>query len=101
MFSNLVVQSMFWFFSAFAVGFAYRAVTRKLVKPRAVVGRAKNIGKIDRLLRVAIGVALLLWATATSWNPTLLFLSGFAFFESIFSWCAFYQLTGKNSCPIK
>lgn len=85
---------------AFIVGFIYRAILKKFSKnsPRGV---AKNIGKPDRLLRAVLGVALLLWTITTSWNPILIFLSGFCLFESIFSWCTFYQLIGKNTCPVE
>ncbi len=84
---------------SFIVGFIYRAILKKFAKssPRGV---AKNIGKSDRLLRLIIGVGLLLWAITTSWSPILIFFSGFAFFEAIFSWCGFYAAFGKNTCPI-
>jgi len=85
---------------AFIAGFIYHAILKKFAKnsPRGV---ARNIGKPDRLLRLAIGIALLLWAITTTWSPILIFFSGFAIFESIFSWCAFYQLMGKNTCPVE
>jgi len=85
---------------AFITGFIYRAILKKFAKnsPRGV---ARNIGKPDRLLRLAIGAGLLLWAITTSWSPILIFFSGFAFFEAIFSWCGFYAAMGKNTCPIK
>lgn len=81
------------------VGLLYRAILKKFAKnsPR---GATRNIGKADRLLRLAIGVGLLLWAITTTWNPILIFFSGFALFEAIFSWCGFYAALGKNTCPI-
>ena len=84
---------------AFIVGFIYRTILKKFAKnsPRGV---ARNIGKPDRLLRLAIGVALLLWAITTTWSPILIFFSGFAIFEAIFSWCGFYAALGKNTCPV-
>jgi len=85
---------------AFIVGFIYRAILKKFAKssPRGV---AKNIGKKDRLIRVIIGVVLLLWAITTTWSPILIFFSGFALFEAIFSWCGFYAAMGKNTCPVE
>ena len=82
------------------VGLIYRAILKRITKnsPRGV---AKNIGKSDRLLRLAIGVGLLLFAMLTTWSPILIFFSGFAIFEAIFSWCGFYAALGKNTCPIK
>lgn len=80
------------------IGFVLRFVMRKFTKyPSTSSGH--NVGTPDRLLRLAIGVGLLLWAITTTWSPILIFFSGFALFESIFSWCAIYQLMRKNSCP--
>ncbi len=84
---------------AFVVGFIYRAILKKFA-PQSAHGAPRNIGKSDRLLRVVIGVGLLLWAITTTWSPILIFFSGFAFFEAIFSWCGFYAAMGKNTCPI-
>lgn len=82
------------------VGLIYRTILRRLVKssPRSA---HKNIGKGDRLLRLAIGVGLLFWAMLTTWSPIIIFFSGFALFEAIFSWCGFYAAIGKNTCLIK
>ncbi|MSU60766.1 MAG: DUF2892 domain-containing protein [Candidatus Staskawiczbacteria bacterium] len=82
------------------VGLIYRTILKKFAKnsPR---GATKNIGRNDRLLRLAIGVGLLLWAMLTTWSPILIFLSGFAIFEAIFSWCGFYAAMGKNTCPVE
>ena len=59
----------------------------------------KNIGTKDRLIRFAI--SLLLFALAywqSSWIALAFAL--FTLFESLFSWCIYYQLIGKSSCPI-
>lgn len=79
-------------------GLAYRFILKRVTKG-TVRGGHKNIGKGDRLVRLAIGIALLLWAITTTWNPILIFFSGFALFEAIFSWCGFYAAIGKNTCP--
>lgn len=84
---------------AVVVGLVYRFVLQRVAKG-TVRGVRKNIGSRDRLLRVAIGVGLLMWAITTTWNPLIIFLSGFAFFEALFSWCGFYAALGKNTCPI-
>jgi hypothetical protein len=73
----------------------------KLVRKDAPRGGRKNIGTGDRLFRLGIGIALLLWAITTSWNPLLIFLSGFALFEALFSWCGLYATLGKNTCPVR
>jgi len=59
----------------------------------------KNIGTTDRLIRLAIAIALLIYAWwAGSWIA--LAFSLFTFYEALASWCVFYQLIGKSSCPI-
>lgn len=69
---------------AFIVGFILRAILKKVAKD-SLRGLGKYIGKHNRLLHVAIGVGLLVWAITTTWNPILLFFSGFVFFLTIFS----------------
>ncbi len=79
------------------VGLSYRALLKRFAK-RSPRGAHKNIGKPDRWLRFALGAALLLLAITTTWSPILIFFSGFALFEAIFSWCGFYAAMGKNTC---
>ena len=88
------------YFLAVIVGFTYRFILKYLAKG-TVRGISKNIGKGDRILRFAIGIALLLWAILTTWSPILIFFSGFALFEAIFSWCGFYAALGKTTCDIE
>ena len=83
---------------AFVVGFLYRFVLKKLASGTAR-GVHQNIGKKDRIIRLAIWLGLLIWAITTSWSPWLIFFSGFALFEALFSWCGFYAAIGKNTCP--
>lgn len=84
---------------AFIFGISYRAILRRFAKG-TVHGVHKNIGKPDRLIRLIICIALFLWAVTTSWDPFILFVSGFALFEAVFSWCGFYAAIGKNTCPL-
>ena len=62
--------------------------------------RFKNIGKKDRLIRLGIAILLLGYAY---WKSSWIALGGavFVFLEAAMSWCIFYQLIGKNSCPRK
>jgi hypothetical protein len=58
-----------------------------------------NMGKVDRLIRLALAVLLLIYAYwQGSWIA--LVFSIFTFYESWAGWCAFYQLIGRNSCPL-
>jgi hypothetical protein len=82
------------------VGLIYRYILKRVAKG-TVRGVQKNIGKGDRLTRLMIGISLLVWAVLTTWNPVLIFVSGFAFFEAAFSWCGLYAAIGRNSCPIE
>ncbi len=85
---------------AFIFGFIYRFIARKLAK--STKGKmVKNINKRGRLIRAGVGIALLLIAMLTTWSPVLIFISGFCIFESLFSWCAFNQMIGKNTCPVE
>ena len=57
------------------------------------------MGKKDRLVRLSLAIILLILAyVSLSW--ILLIAAGFVLFEALFSWCAFYQIIGKNTCPI-
>jgi len=84
---------------AFMFGFIYRTLLKKFAR-NTTHGTSKNIGKNDRLIRLGISIALFLLAITTTWSPWLLFFSGFALFEAIFSWCGLYAALGKNTCPI-
>lgn len=80
-------------------GFSYRFILKKITK-NIVRGLNKNIGKKDRAMRLLIAITLLIWAITTTWNPILIFISGFTLFEAVFSWCGFYAAIGKNTCPV-
>ena len=64
-------------------------------------GTSKNIGTTDRIIRLAVGATLLLWAITTSWSLSIIFLSGFAFFEALFSWSGLYAAVGKNTYRVR
>ena len=59
-----------------------------------------NIGTKDRIARLIIGVVLILLALI--YKSTFMALGGlFSIYEAFSSWCVFYQLLGRNTCPIK
>lgn len=59
----------------------------------------KNIGTKDRIFRLILGCLLLAFAWwQSSWIALVFAL--FTFYEVLAGWCIFYQLIGKNSCPI-
>lgn len=65
----------------------------------------KNIGTFDRIMRLIIGIILGVFAVivaAALWVKIVLgILALFCFYEALASWCLFYQLIGKNTCPIE
>jgi len=74
---------------AFIFGFIYRAILKKIAKTKNRKIH-KNIGSPDRLIRFTIAAVLLVLAITTTWSPLLIFFSGLALFEALFSWCGFY-----------
>jgi hypothetical protein len=83
--------------SGVLIGFLYRKVMRLFSRP--VSGRgSKNIGGSGRVLRFVIAIVLLTWAVTTAWNPFLIIVSGFTFFEALAGWCGLYAALGKKSC---
>jgi hypothetical protein len=59
---------------------------------------SRNIGTLDRMIR--LGVALLLFILAflrSSWG--LYGVGVFVLFEAVIGWCILYQILGKSSCP--
>lgn len=63
----------------------------------------KNIGTPDRLLRFAFAILLATAAYRAESLAWQLFLTAgalFCVFQAVTSWCAFYALIGKNTCPV-
>ncbi|CDZ80422.1 hypothetical protein BN1013_00934 [Candidatus Rubidus massiliensis] len=59
----------------------------------------KNIGTTDRVTRAILAIILLFLAFwYHSWILAIFGL--FTLYEALASWCIFYQLIGKNSCPV-
>ena len=65
----------------------------------------KNIGTFDRIVRLGLGIILLAVAlvvvNALWLKIILIILALFSFYQALTSWCALYQLMGKNTCPIE
>ncbi len=65
----------------------------------------KNVGGIDRILRIVIGLAILGWG-AYDWQTTgtfnLWFLLGAVpLLTGLIGWCPPYSLLGLNTCSTK
>lgn len=87
------------FAAAFVFGYFYRLALRRFKAKNVQMRAVNNIGKADRLVRLVLGIFLLILGLV-SWNPIILFFSGFCFYEATVTWCGFYALTGTNTCKI-
>ena len=56
-----------------------------------------NVGNMDRWLRIALGVALLVWA-ATG-GPAWAWLGVIPLLTGLFTFCLLYRLLGIDTCP--
>ncbi len=64
----------------------------------------KNVGKVDKIVRIVLGVILgvaALFLFTGVWQIILGILSGAMFFTAITGSCYFYTLLGINTCKLK
>ena len=59
----------------------------------------KNVGSLDRIIRIAIGVAMLVAYAVTGMWPLLIGIVPLA--TGLMSSCAIYSVLGLSTCPIK
>jgi len=63
---------------------------------------AVNVGGIDRILRIVIGLAVLALFTVLEGNGRYWALLGLVpLLTGIFRYCPAYSLIGVNTCPMK
>jgi Protein of unknown function (DUF2892) len=60
----------------------------------------KNVGGIDKILRLVLGVALI-GATALGFLPVWGYIGIVPVLTSLMGWCPLYPLFGFSSCPVK
>jgi hypothetical protein len=60
----------------------------------------KNIGSVDRIARISIGV-IAIGAGIFQSSGFLILIGAFSIFEALVGWCALYQIIGVNTCPVK
>jgi hypothetical protein len=58
-----------------------------------------NVGGIDRILRIAVGLALLVWAAVLG-GPVWAWIGVVPLATGLFKFCPFYPLLGMNTCPM-
>lgn len=59
-----------------------------------------NVGGIDKVLRIVVGIALLVWVLAGG-GPVWAWIGVVPLATGLFGWCPAYGLLGMNTCPAK
>ncbi len=59
----------------------------------------QNVGGIDRILRIVVGIALLVWALVLSAQPVILvaIIGGVLLLTGLIAWCPAYLPFGWSS----
>jgi hypothetical protein len=57
-----------------------------------------NVGGIDRILRIVVGVALIAWAVMG--GPVWAWIGIVPLVTGLFKFCPLYTLLGMNTCPL-
>lgn len=58
-----------------------------------------NVGGIDRILRIIVGIALVAWALMG--GPVWAWIGVVPLATGLIGFCALYPLLGINTCPTK
>ena len=58
----------------------------------------KNVGGIDKILRILVGVALIAWALFG--GPVWAWIGILPLVTGLMGWCPAYMLVGVNTCPL-
>lgn len=59
----------------------------------------KNVGGIDKIARIVVGIALIVWAIAG--GPVWAWIGILPLATGLLNWCPAYTLLGIRSCPMK
>jgi hypothetical protein len=59
----------------------------------------KNVGSIDKIARIVIGIALIVWALAG--GPIWAWIGVLPLATGLLGWCPAYALLGIKTCPMK
>ena len=58
-----------------------------------------NVGGIDKILRITVGLALIAWALAG--GPVRAWVGVVPLATGAIGWCPAYNLFGMNTCPTR
>ena len=59
-----------------------------------------NVGGIDRILRIVVGLALVAWAALLG-GPVWAWIGIVPLATGAIGFCALYPILGINTCPVK
>ncbi|KIL02809.1 DUF2892 domain-containing protein [Pseudomonas sp. FFUP_PS_473] len=59
----------------------------------------KNVGGIDKIARILVGIALIVWAIAG--GPVWAWIGVLPLATGLLGWCPAYTLLGIKTCPMK
>ncbi|SDS32668.1 YgaP family membrane protein [Pseudomonas oryzae] len=59
----------------------------------------KNVGGIDKIARILVGIALIVWAIAG--GPVWAWIGILPLATGLLGWCPAYTLLGIKTCPLK
>ena len=57
-----------------------------------------NVGGIDKIARIVVGIALIVWAIAG--GPVWAWIGVLPLATGLLGWCPAYTLFGMNTCPL-
>ena len=58
-----------------------------------------NVGGIDKIARIVVGIALIVWAIAG--GPVWAWIGVLPLATGLLGWCPAYTLLGIKTCPLK
>ncbi len=58
-----------------------------------------NVGGIDKILRIVVGIALVAWAILG--GPVWAWIGVLPIITGVMGWCPAYTMIGLNTCPLK
>ena len=58
-----------------------------------------NVGGIDKIIRIVVGIALIVWAIAG--GPVWAWIGILPLATGLLGWCPAYSLLGIKTCPMK
>ena len=58
-----------------------------------------NVGGIDKVVRILVGIALIAWALLG--GPAWAWIGVLPLGTGLVNWCPAYSLLGMNTCPLK